>query len=459
MGLRILHAIHDFLPRHMAGSEIYAYELARELALNHDVSILTAEFDATAPHGAIRWRKYDALPVIEIVNNWRVDRFEETYRSPRLNTQLAHVLDIARPDVLHVHNLLNLSFDLPRLARERSIPCVATLHDYTLVCASGGQRVHVAESHVCDVIDTARCARCFRQSPFQTLIAGGAIAGGPVGRLVARAGMRAKARLPRVADAALRRIPVAAASTEDLSRRLSYARHVFDTVDLFVAPSAALASEYLRLGLDPARIRVSGYGFPPAARVAREPSSGPLRIGFVGTIIWHKGAHVLLEAARTLTGAFELLVFGDPRVDPEYFAGLRRQAVGLPVRFLGAFDRADMPRAYGSLDVLVVPSLWPENAPLVIQEAFMHGVPVVGARMGGIPEFVDHGVNGMLYEASSPVALAAALQPFLDDRELATRLAAHLRPVKTIAQDAREWEARYAEVTDGAARVSRDHIA
>src|SRR5262249_10212779 len=53
MGLRILHAIHDFLPRHLAGSEIYAYELARELALNHDVSILTSEFDATAPHGAI----------------------------------------------------------------------------------------------------------------------------------------------------------------------------------------------------------------------------------------------------------------------------------------------------------------------------------------------------------------------------------------------------------------------
>jgi hypothetical protein len=66
--------------------------------------------------------------------------------------------------VLHVHNLLNLSFDLPRMAKQRGIATVATLHDYTLVCPSGGQRVHVAESHVCESIDPDRCARCFSES-------------------------------------------------------------------------------------------------------------------------------------------------------------------------------------------------------------------------------------------------------------------------------------------------------
>jgi threonine dehydrogenase-like Zn-dependent dehydrogenase len=65
----------------------------------------------------------------------------------------------------HVHNLLNLTFDLPMMARRREIAVVATLHDYTLVCASGGQRAHRAEHHRCDVIDVARCARCFCESP------------------------------------------------------------------------------------------------------------------------------------------------------------------------------------------------------------------------------------------------------------------------------------------------------
>ena len=113
--MRVLHAIHDFLPRHRAGSEIYAYELAREQRKHHDV------FDPATAHGTIRWREYQGLTVVELVNNWEFQRFDETYMSERINAQLRHVLDAAAPDVLHVHNLLNLSFDLPRIARQRGI--------------------------------------------------------------------------------------------------------------------------------------------------------------------------------------------------------------------------------------------------------------------------------------------------------------------------------------------------
>lgn len=162
--MRILHAIHDFLPRHRAGSEIYAFELARELGRDATVFVLAAEYDPAAAHGTLRWRWYEGLTVIELVNNWEFGGFEETYSSDRINAQLRHVLDATSPDVLHVHNLLNLSMDLPRIAKERGIAVVATLHDYTLVCPSGGQRVHVSESHVCETIDPDRCARCFHQS-------------------------------------------------------------------------------------------------------------------------------------------------------------------------------------------------------------------------------------------------------------------------------------------------------
>jgi len=157
--MRVLHAIHDFLPRHRAGSEIYAFELARELSRDATCFIVAAEYDPAAAHGTLRWRWHEGLTVVELVNNWQFGRFDETYSSERINAQLRHVLDATSPDVLHVHNLLNLSFDLPRIARERGIPVVATLHDYTLVCPSGGQRVHVSESHVCETIDAERCAR------------------------------------------------------------------------------------------------------------------------------------------------------------------------------------------------------------------------------------------------------------------------------------------------------------
>ncbi len=90
---------------------------------------------------------------------------------------------------------------------------------------------------------------------------------------------------------------------------------------------------------------------------------------------------------------------------------------------MGAFDNAEAAAVYADIDVLVVPSLWPENSPLVIHEAFMAGVPVVGARQGGIPGLVTHDVNGLLYDAFSPSALAAALRTLIDDPERVRRLA------------------------------------
>ena len=92
-----------------------------------------------------------------------------------------------------------------------------------------------------------------------------------------------------------------------------------------------MANEYRRLGLDESRLRVSDYGFATLERAVRPAAVGPLRIGYVGTLVWHKGVHVLIDAVRSLAGnSYELLIFGDPNVFPEYTADLRRRASGLP---------------------------------------------------------------------------------------------------------------------------------
>jgi len=242
--LRLLHVIHDFLPRHVAGSEIYAFELTRELAgRHHHVHVLCAEYDPARPHGHVTWRLHDGIPVVEIVNNWACGSFDETYRPPVVGEQIAHVLKAVQPDIVHVHSLLNLSFDLPRLARERGIPVVATLHDYSLVCPSGGQRIHRAEQHVCDVIDPERCARCFPQSPFGAQVALGTVSAAAPARLkrwAAPVARRHAAMVTRVASAASRvtRPPV---SAHDIVNRLSAARAVFADVDVIGAPSTSMA--------------------------------------------------------------------------------------------------------------------------------------------------------------------------------------------------------------------------
>jgi glycosyltransferase involved in cell wall biosynthesis len=156
---------------------------------------------------------------------------------------------------------------------------------------------------------------------------------------------------------------------------------------------------------------------------------------------------VLLEALRSVPAdRFELEVWGSLDTCPDYSARLTTLARGLPVRFAGLFDNRDAAAVYDRFDLLVVPSLWPENSPSVIHEAFMAAVPVVASRTGGIPELVIDGVNGVLYEPSSSASLARALRSLVDNPERIREMAGRVPPVKTIEEDARDWEQRYSGV-------------
>jgi glycosyltransferase involved in cell wall biosynthesis len=297
---------------------------------------------------------------------------------------------------------------------------------------------------VCDTIDVERCARCFSQSAFASQMAAGQVTRRSGGRVLARAGRLMHRLSPRLVTTAVQALEPRQVTPADIRRRLTYARHVFHTIDLFVAPSASIADEFIALGAPADRVEVSDYGFPAVPDRPPQPrsSKGPLQVGFVGTLVWHKGVHVLIEAARGVMGC-ELHIHGDTRVFPDYVARLRQEAAGAPIIFHDGFEPDRSSEIYRHLDVLVIPSLWPENSPLVAHEAFMHGVPVVGARSGGLAGLIRDGVDGLLYDAFSPEALRTCLQKLVDDRALLQALSNSAPGVKTIEHDAQEWDARY----------------
>ena len=448
---RVLHALHDYLPRHQAGSEIYVAQLcAAQRRAGLQPTVLAAEFDPARVHGQLAWRSHDGVPVAEVANTWQFASFDGSYRDPALAATLGHVLDIVQPHVLHVHNLLNLSFELPSLAHARGIAVAATLHDYTLVCPSGGQRIHRAESHVCHVIEPERCARCFPASPFHAQLRFGQLARHAPARALGRLAAAMRNRAPRAttaAGAALGRATDGAIDTATIEQRLAAARTAFAHFDVVVAPSASLAREYATLGFPTERVIVSDYGFVPLARQPRvaDPDRR-LRVGFVGTLAWHKGADLAVDAIRRLPAdRVDLRIFGDPGVFPEYSAALRQRALGLPVHFMGRFDHDRAEAIFAQMDVLVVASRWLENSPLVIHEAFMTGVPVIGAAIGGIVDLLDHG-HGILAAPDDPDALASALRGLIDAPSRLDELARAAPPVKAIEQDAAEWIQRYPAV-------------
>lgn len=151
---------------------------------------------------------------------------------------------------------------------------------------------------------------------------------------------------------------------------------------------------------------------------------------------------------------WRLDVFGALDTFPDYVADLRGRLQGRPIVFHEGFTAALASAVYRGLDVLVVPSIWPENSPLVIHEAFQTGAAVVASRIGGIPDLVIDGVNGRLFDPGSAPDLARVLTELIADPARAAGLAGAAPPVKSMAADAADWDTRYAEVCGAAAQAA-----
>ncbi|HJS49322.1 MAG TPA: glycosyltransferase family 4 protein [Gaiellaceae bacterium] len=202
------------------------------------------------------------------------------------------------------------------------------------------------------------------------------------------------------------------------------ARHVF-------SPSGYLRSIALRWGLDPDRVSVLPN---PAPEVPPLPFRDELRaeLGLDGSVLAlagrlgpQKAVGILLSALADVRDV-TLVIAGD---GPERAALERRvQELGLDgrVRFLGPVPRAHVLRLFCAADASVLSSAW-ENLPHAVVEALAVGCPVIATAVGGVPEVVRDGVNGLLVQPDDPVALREAIERFFADDDLRRRLAGAAR--------------------------------
>ncbi len=201
-----------------------------------------------------------------------------------------------------------------------------------------------------------------------------------------------------------------------------------------VVPSRYLADVAAGWGLEPARIEVLVNPAPPPADVAPAPLA-PNTFVFVGRLTEQKALPVLLDALGLVDGA-SLEIVGD---GPERAALERRvSSNGLAgrVRFSGALPRDQVLAPLAGARAAVLSSAW-ENLPHAAVEALAVGTPVVSTAVGGVPEVVADGENGLLVPPNDAPALAAAMRSILVDDELRARLAAAAQPsVAAIGRDA-----------------------
>jgi glycosyltransferase involved in cell wall biosynthesis len=155
----------------------------------------------------------------------------------------------------------------------------------------------------------------------------------------------------------------------------------------------------------------------------------PFTFGYIGTHIPAKGIHLLIDAFGRLEGDCRLRIWGRDRGQDS--RALRALADALPPAKRDAIEWESEYRnericadVFDRVDAIVTPSIWVENAPLVIHEAQEARVPVVTADVGGMAEYVAHEVNGLLFRHRDAADMAVQMQRLLDDPALAARLGA-----------------------------------
>jgi glycosyltransferase involved in cell wall biosynthesis len=231
-------------------------------------------------------------------------------------------------------------------------------------------------------------------------------------------------------------------SPQDFFMREMFVKSFFNLCDHFVSPSAFLRERYIEWGLPAGKISVIENGQPESIRETRRPAA-PLNTRFVvlGQLSRLKGTLVVLEAARLLPRALRtrisIEIHGSMQHESAEFKGLfysELAKVSRTVRYGGPYRPAEVSAIIQEQGWVIQPSIWWENSPLVIQEAFAAGRPVICSNIGGLAEKVTHGVSGLHFRVGSASDLARRLEEAATDPVLWERLCDGVPRPPTIGQ-------------------------
>jgi glycosyltransferase involved in cell wall biosynthesis len=179
----------------------------------------------------------------------------------------------------------------------------------------------------------------------------------------------------------------------------------------FIAVSRSVARGVAELGTATHTVEIVPNFLDVGPETVADPERPPTVL-YIGPNSPHKGRSVAIEAFRRMSiNNAQLCLVGD--ATPTNMPG---------VTAIGYLPNNAVHERYRAASVLAVPSVWPEPCPTVILEAMAHSLPVVGSRIGGIPELVEDGCSGLLVPPNDPAALAKALAAVITDPDLRRRL-------------------------------------
>lgn len=389
--LRVLIAAHSHPRIQNGGSEVASYSLFEHLRECQNVKAWYCGCSRTTSFsraGQSITQPFQDDEFLYTVGDFEWFKFAN--RDMAFARDFRLLLQNLRPNVVHFHHYINFGMEAFAYVKEvlPDTRIILTLHEFLAICHQQGQMVTRQQGALCRKSGYVECSRCFPEM-----------------------------------------------EPSDFFVREAYIRHFLNHVDHFIAPSHFLAQRYNEWGI--AKDRISVIENVPISPRTPHASTRPfspagLRVGFFGQISLLKGIQILIDAAAILEQEqvldISFSIFGDHTNQPQAFqadflSSLKK--VGNNVAFHGAYINRDVDELMAEVDVVLVPSIWWENSPVVIQEAFRNGRPVVCSNIGGMAEKVVPGVDGLHFQVGSARSLVGVLK----------NLAAHPELVEMLGRD------------------------
>lgn len=439
--MKILFITHFFPPRHNAGTENYTFGLAKEaIRLGHAVEVLCAE-DWQQGDGywnGIHRDDYQDIPVNRINLNWQKANNPNLvlYQSETVNHWLRKYLQESSFDLVHVTSTYSLGVGILQEVRAAGIPLVLTLMDFWFLCPS--VQLLRSDGAVCDGKTTPlECNACLMAS------SGLANRIGKSGNIqfFHHSFWHQLALLPRLSTSRWFR-----GKLMDMQERKRLLLETLQLPDVVLTHSAFVKEMFARHSSVNVRVIKNGHEMSWLEKYDGKVHSEVLRVGYIGQLVPVKGVHVLIEAflKSDYKDQANLTLWGDLNKDPDFVNSLRSLSAGNPaINFAGRYERENLAKVLAEIDVLVVPSTWYENAPLVIQEAFATQTPVIATNLGGMAEAVKHQISGLLFEYRNSDDLADRLNMVINNPATLNRLVEGIPSVKYVREEFHELEEIY----------------
>lgn len=444
--MRILQVVHSLPFLNQAGTEVYTYNLSLELSKRHQVYIFSRVCNTKQKEYKVTKQNMNGITVYLINNTFKdCNSFEMYYENEAIDKKFAELLDKIMPDVVHIQHLVFLSIGLIKIISNRGIPIVFTLHDYWLICP----KWHIFKngSTPCEKVFSGNfdqeCLNCLSEILH-------------IKRGAKRVYLLSKWLLPNFALSWLKnayllciqRISDYNTGINKLKERARKINAFLNSIDFFIAPSEYLKNKFIEFGISSEKIRLSQNGLNSELfKGIQKVRTDKIRFAFIGTILPAKGLHILIESFNRIKNRdVELKIYGRlyPYVGFEYYPSYLKKIIkNKNIRFMGEFNYFEIAKIFSEIDILVVPSVWYENSPLVIKEAFLSKTPVIASKIGGIPELVNDGVNGLLFNPGDSNDLQEKIQYLIDSPDIIERLKENIPKVKSIEDNASEVEDIY----------------